>query len=62
MKMFDSSTVLTVSDVGIAAEPLLNEALDEDKLENGGVGSFPIRWSVANKNADSSNFHLPGHK
>ena len=39
-------TVLTIVEVGIAAQPLLNEALDEDKLENGGVRSFPIRWSM----------------
>lgn len=34
---------LTRVDVGIAAEPFLNEALDEDKLESGGVSptSFP---------------------
>ena len=29
--------MLTSSDVGIAAQPLLNNALDADKLKNGGV-------------------------
>ena len=34
--------MLTNLDVGIAAEPFLNEALDEDKLESGGVHSFTV--------------------
>ena len=49
---------LTSLDIGIAAEPFLNEALDEDKLESGGVGDFKFRSFVANQHSDSAKFHL----
>jgi hypothetical protein len=60
--MFNLPTVLTISDVGIAAQPLLNEALDEDKLQNGRVCSFPVRSVIADQETDPSDFHLRGHR
>ena len=60
--VFDLPTVLTILDVGMAAQPLLNEALDEDKLENGRIYNFPIRSILADREIDSSDLHLCGHR
>ena len=50
--------MLTSLDVGIAAQPFLNEALDEGKLESGGVSEFKCGPTVANQESDPPDLHL----
>ena len=50
--------MLTKLGVGIAAEPLLNHALEDDRLDRGYVGECLYLWTILTPDIDSEDLNL----